>query len=216
MQRITAIVSAKRKPGRYVVKVDGRAVATLRERSVADLGLAVDQLWDERLATDVARAAAFDKAYGDAATRLNRRAMSRRQLHDKLRQLGHDRETVDQVMDKLESLRLVDDEALGRELIRQIADARPAGAPLLRSKLMQRGLDHELIDRLLDELAPTSEQAAEGAAELARKKLRTMTRLDPNTRKRRLWSMLARRGFDSDTIQAAMADLDGLDEMDDT
>ena len=79
---------------------------------------------------------------------------------------------------------------------------------------MQRGLDHELIDRLLDELAPTSEQAAEGTAELARKKLRTMTRLDPNTRKRRLWSMLARRGFDSDTIRSALADLNGLEDAD--
>ena len=216
MQRITAITPAKRKAGRFVVKVDGRAVATLRERSVADLSLAVGQLWDERLAADVARAVAFDKAYDAAATRLNRRAMSRRQLHDKLRQLGHEQETVDQVLDRLESLRLVDDEALGRELIRQIAESKPAGAPLLRSKLMQRGLDRQLIDRLLDELAPTPEQATEGAAELARKKWRTMANLDPRTRKRRLWSMLARRGFDSDTIQAAMADLDGLDVMDDT
>ena len=42
-----------------------------------------------------------------------------------------------------------------------------------------------------------------------------MRDLDPRTRKRRLWSMLARRGFDSDTIQDALADLNGLDETDD-
>jgi len=70
--------------------------------------------------------------------------------------------------------------------------------------LTQRGLDRALIDRLLDADRPRPEDAVQGAADLARKTLRTLGRFDPPTRKRRLWAMLARRGFDTDTIEAAL------------
>ena len=45
------------------------------------------------------------------------------------------------------------------------------------------------------------------AVELARKKLRGMQRLDLDTRKRRLYGLLARRGFNPDTISSVMAEL---------
>src|SRR5258705_210024 len=48
------------------------------------------------------------------------------------------------------------------------------------------------------------------ARRLAEKKLRSagLQRCDPVARKRRLWGALARRGFDFDTIEAAMKGLD--------
>lgn len=212
MPQITAINPTKRKADRFAVRVDGRTVATLSGRSVAALRLAVDQNWDPDLAEQVDRAQAFDKAYDAALSRLNRRAMSRRQLHDKLRQLDHSQSVVDQVLDRLEELRLLDDEELGRELIRQTIASRPAGPRLLRSKLQQRGFPAALIDRLLETELPSTADSVRGAAALAQQKLRTMSRLDPLARKRRLWGMLARRGFDADTIEAALRDLTGLEE----
>ena len=213
MRVITAISPVKRKAGGFAVKVDGRIAATLRESSVVELRLEVGRAWDEHLAEQVARAQAFDKAFDAALGRLNRRAMSRRQLKDKLEGLGHEEAIAERVLDRLADLGFLDDEAFGRELIRQTVDASPAGPRLLRSKLAQRGLEGHLIDRLVAEQAPSADQAAEEAAALARKKLATLTRLDPPARKRRLWAMLVRRGFDHDTIETALRGLDGLNEM---
>jgi regulatory protein len=77
---------------------------------------------------------------------------------------------------------------------------------LLRQKLYQKGIGRSLIEKLVGE-ATDAQDLAPGAVELARKKLRSMQRLDIDTRKRRLYGLLARRGFNPDTISSVMAEL---------
>ena len=121
---------------------------------------------------------------------------------------------VTRVMKKLGELGVVDDENTGRALIREIQSRKPAGPRLLRVKLMQKGLDRALVDRLLAELSPSTDESVEGARELAKKKLRSMTRLDAMTKKRRIYGMLARRGFGPDVISQALENLPGLRDGD--
>jgi SOS response regulatory protein OraA/RecX len=47
----------------------------------------------------------------------------------------------------------------------------------------------------------------ESIERVARKKLRTLTNADDATRKRRLYSFLARRGYDNDDIQRVLRDV---------
>ena len=207
MARITALSPVRGRGDGVVVKVDGRKVATVGQRSVAELRLEVDREWDGALAERVAAAETFDRAYADALRRLNRRALSRGRLQGRLVQAGHGGQVVDRVLDRLEALKLLDDEALGLELIRQTQAAKPAGPRLLRAKLRQQGLADALVDRLLRETAPDAGQAVRDAGELAASKARSMARLDPAVRRRRLWGALARRGFDADTIEAALQEV---------
>lgn len=211
---ITALSPTKRDPGRLTIKVAGRAVATMQAKRIAELGLEIGMPWTDALAEQVAHAAAFDKAMRAAMNRLNRRAMSRSQLRRKLtdRKLELDVAAVDAALDRLEELDLIDDEAFGRALIAEILRGRPAGPMLLRQKLMQRGLERNLIDRLIAENEPSEEAAIEGAVKLATTKLRSLQRYDAATRKRRLWGMLQRRGFSSDIITSTLSQLDGLDD----
>lgn len=166
---ITALSPTKRDPGRLTIKVAGRAVATMQAKRIAELGLEIGMPWTDALAEQVAHAAAFDKAMRAAMNRLNRRAMSRSQLRRKLtdRKLELDVAAVDAALDRLEELDLIDDEAFGRALIAEILRGRPAGPMLLRQKLMQRGLERNLIDRLIAENEPSEEAAIEGAVKLA-------------------------------------------------
>lgn len=205
MDQITALTPTKRDPSRITVKVDGRAVGTIARARIEELGLRVAMTWDAALAQRVEQAVAVDKAMRDALTRLSRRMLSSGDLRRKLRQRDHDAGVIDETIERLTALELLDDDAFGRALIRETLQRKPAGPKLLRSKLMQKGLQRDLIDRLLSELAPTGEDAVAGAVELIEKKLRTMANLDDQTRKRRLWGMLARRGFEPDVITQAMA-----------
>ncbi len=207
---ITALAPTKRDPSRITIKVNGKAVATMVRARIEELALHEGMAWDDALAQRVQQAAAVDKAMRDAMTRLSRRMLSSGDMRRKLRQRDHDAPVIDEALERLEALDLIDDEAFGRALIAETLRRKPAGPKLLRSKLMQKGLDRELIDRLLAELTPVGDDAVHGAVELIEKKLRSMGNLDENTRKRRLWGMLARRGFEADVIEQAMRQIDDV------
>jgi len=218
--RITAIQPTQRDANRAMVRVGGpagrggRVVATMNLKRIAELGLAVGQAWDEALAAKVADTAAFDKALRQAMNRLGARAMSRRRLDRKLRDLEHPEPLRTQVLDRLTDLGLLDDEALAAAVVRDLLGRKPAGPALLKKKLFEQGFDGSLIDRVVAE-APAEDDAQLGAAlELARKKSASMTRLDPQVRRRRLYGQLARRGFDLDTIRAAMDTIEREEDAD--
>ena len=206
MPHITAIKPTQRDPGRYTIRVDRKVVATLPIRRIEELGLATGQNWDDALAVKVAQAAVFDKALRQAMNRLNRRAMSRRDLGRKLKDLDYDAAVCEQVLDHLTEKGYLDDQAFGRALIDATLRRKPAGPQLLRQKLYQKGLNTSLIEKLVSE-ATDAQDLAPGAVELARKKLRTLQRVNPETRRRRLYGLLARRGFNPDTISSVMSEL---------
>lgn len=202
-QQITAIAPTARHPQRSTVRVGRKVVATLPTARIESLGLHIGQTWDAALANRVAEAVEDDKAMRKAMNRLNRRAMSRRELDRKLGKLEFAEPTRQRVLDRLAELGYLDDEAFGRALIRETQRGKPAGPRLLQQKLFQKGLDRALIERLIaetrDEADPTEQAIA-----LARQRLRQMQRLDAPTRTRRLYGLLARRGFEAETIREAM------------
>ncbi len=207
MSIITAITPTTKDPNRASIKVGRRRVTTLSDSLIAELGLTIGEIWDDALASRIAGAQQYDQALRYAMNRLNRRALSTTQLSDKLRQAGFDEPVTQRVIDHLGELNVLDDEALGRVLIEEIIAHKPAGSRLLHQKLMQRGLDRDLADRLINQACHPQDEVAE-AAMLAAGRLVTMRSLDGATRRRRLWSMLGRRGFDPETIEAALESLD--------
>lgn len=203
---ITSIRPTQKNPKRVCIRIGRKVVATLAQSKVAELGLHVGQAWDDQLATLVAEASVYDKALRQAMNRLNRRAMSRSDLDFKLKRLDYTQPVREEVLDKLTEMGFLDDEAYARALIEATMRRKPAGPQLLRQKLFQKGIHRSLIERLVGE-ATDAQDLAPGAVDLARKKLRTMQRLDIETRKRRLYGLLARRGFNPDTISSVMAEL---------
>jgi len=199
MDQITAISPTKRDPGRGMIKVGGRVVATLAYTLIDELGVTVGQTWDERLAGRVAATVAYDQCLRAALRRLERRAFSRSQLRLKLCGLDFPEDVIERALDRLTELGVLDDAGYGEALVRAILRSKPAGPRLVRQKLFQKGLEAELIDRLVAEAFAGHDQA-EDAERLARQKLKTLSRYDKQTQKRRLWGALARRGFDSEAI----------------
>lgn len=202
--RVTALTPTRRDPARLTVKVDGRAVATLPGKTVDELGLAIHTPWTDDLAQRVDAAARTDKAMRQALNRLNRRAMTRRKLDQKLRDLAHDGPTRAAVLDRLEALGLLDDRAYAEALIRETQRAKPAGPMLLKKKLFERGVDGALADRLVAEATADPDQQRAAAAAFAQTKLKSMARLDTEVRKRRLYGALSRRGFTPDVVRDVM------------
>ncbi|MCX5658946.1 MAG: regulatory protein RecX [Planctomycetota bacterium] len=223
-QLITHLTPSPRDAKRVAVRVNNKPVATLPASAVAELGLAVGGAWGEALAERVRDAAAFDAALRKAAKQIDRRARSAQQARDAMARQGLDEAMAGRVIDRLKALGLIDDAALGRALIEETLARQPAGAALLRAKLQRRGLDEEMINQLVgggddiqrDAAAANSSgdssdvprpSGLADARRLAVQTLPKLARFDAATRLRRLAGLLARRGFDADTIESA---LDGL------
>ena len=98
-------------------------------------------------------------------------------------------------------------------VIRAERARKPAGARLLRYRLMQKKVPRALIDRLVAE-ADEAYDAVDEARALAQRRLAAaaMRTLEPAVRRRRVWATLARRGFDADTIRNAVDGLIGDDD----
>lgn len=200
---ITAIKPTQRDPDRVSVHVDGKFTAAISVRSAADLGLAVGRACDAGLLERLQRTAAVDKAVRQSLTRLGRRMLSRGQLDRKLKDSGYDEPTRAAALDRLTDVGLLDDRAFAEALVHDLRRRRPAGPNLLRQKLYEKFVPRPVIDAVLAELAdPQSD--ADAAAQLARQRADQLQHVDPVARRRRIWALLARRGFDPHTIRDAM------------
>jgi regulatory protein len=116
-------------------------------------------------------------------------------------------EVVAEVIAKCHAIGLLDDEAYGRALIRDIQLRKAAGPRLLQIKLMQKGLDHKLIEKLIRESAGQRDDF-DAAMQMAKKKFKSLARLPLQKARQRLYGQLTRRGFEYDTVSSVMENLD--------
>jgi regulatory protein len=186
------------------VIVDGTAIATLSIDIIERLQLAVGR--DVTALTErIAFAAAQLKVYDRALNMLAFRARSSAELARTLVRKGEERVHVDRAIERLKEQGFLDDAAFARSF----AHAKVVGASQSRRRVQQelarkgvaRDISDAAIDVVFDEEGVDAQAIVDAAA---RKKLRSLAKLDPAVRKRRLYGFLARRGYDGEHIRAAM------------
>jgi regulatory protein len=137
----------------------------------------------------------------DAALRyLAPRPRSEREVRQRLQRAGFTQEQVDPVLARLRADGLLDDEAFAHYWVEQRHTFRPRGARLLRAELRQHGV----APQLAAEAAATLETPDEDAYRVARKRALHLATADEHTFRTRLGQLLARRGFDWDTINSTV------------
>jgi regulatory protein len=209
MALITGIVPSPRKPGRFDLLVDGRHEATLSLDVLERLGLVVGRRYDA-IRDAVAREAAFLSTFDRALNMLALRARSSNELRRQLVRKGEPPDRVDAVIERLRAAGFLDDGAFAR----QFARSKAVGAGMSRRRIQQelgrRGVARDVGDGAIDDVFE-EEGLDEGAVveQAARKKLRSLRNVDSETRKRRLYAFLARRGYELDDIRRAMQTVAG-------
>ena len=162
--------------------------------------------------TRTSRAASGDPAADLAATReaalrlLERTRRTRSDLARRLREKGFAPERIQEVLDRLQGVGLVDDAEYARAFLAERWGRRAAGWRRLEMDLRRRGVAAEDIargrERFEEERGPADELSLARRV-LAQAARRTLS-LEPRQRRQRLYALLARRGFDSETIEAAL------------
>ena len=208
MSSITQITEHPRKPGRYVIDVDGREFAVVTADALSAMKAHIGVVVDDRLAAHLHEANELTSAYDRALNLLAFRARSARELQRRLVQKGVPAERAERVIAKLRDVGLIDDADFARQLTRS---KLAAGASRRRvyQELFKRGVSRDVADEVVDEVAEDEGLSDDGSIErVARKKWRTLVELDSVTRRRRLYGFLARRGFDSDAVSRIVRQLE--------
>jgi regulatory protein len=214
---LTAISSNSRRPGRFDVLVDGSVAATLSIETLERLQLKVGMAVDERLEAALQREAALVATYDRALNMLALRARSSAELRRLLVRKGEPADLVDAAIERLLRAGFLDDGSFAR----QFARSKLLGAGLSRRRVQQelarRGVARDVAESALADVV-TEEQVDEedGLQRVARKKLKSLERLDPMTQRRRLYAFLARRGYDSDAIARTLRELTAEAELSDS
>lgn len=122
---------------------------------------------------------------------------SRAELEKKLAERNCAPEVAAVVLDRMEEVGLVDDEAYAGMLVRSQRAGRGLARRGLRSELRRKGVADDVIDDAVGAVSDDDERA--DARRLVDKRLRTMHGLPAQTQARRLAAMLARKGYGSET-----------------
>ncbi|MCR4399103.1 MAG: RecX family transcriptional regulator [Firmicutes bacterium] len=128
-----------------------------------------------------------------------------------LRRKGATPEVAEEAVNRLKELGYVNDSRFASEWVRARSEgqARPLGRRGLKEGLIRRGIDPATAAQAA-ESAMSEEDEFRAAAALASRRVKVYQGLDPETRNRRLWWYLARRGFRSSII-ARVLELDRVD-----
>ncbi len=147
-----------------------------------------------------------EKATAAALNFVSYRPRSEREVRDRLRQKAYEPASIDYAIDKMRGWRYLDDTKFAEFWVESRAEHAPRGKRALQSELRAKGVERDVVERVLEE-TDIDEHAA--ALEIARKRLRSLSSYDEETQRRRLSAFLARRGFGWDVVKPVLAELFG-------
>ncbi|HDR00423.1 MAG TPA: hypothetical protein ENN51_09100 [candidate division WOR-3 bacterium] len=198
--KLTRLEPQRRSKRRVSVFLDGAYAFSLDEKTVSRLELAPGAELTEADVERIVRDEQLSRAKEYAALLLSYRARTEKEMQERLARKGFAPDIVAAAMARLRELKLLDDEQYARDFTRDRVTIGRKGKWNVRGELMKRGVERKTIEAALAE-APDE---LEVARELAAKYRRRHARLEPEVLRRRLYAMLARRGFTPDVIRQAL------------
>ncbi|AWA42843.1 regulatory protein RecX [Trueperella pyogenes] len=110
-----------------------------------------------------------------------------------------------ETLDAFCAANLVNDERFARMYVRSKFTGKTTTRRVLAQELERKGVGKEEIANALAQISDEDEAAA--AIEFARRKAKSMSQLDTQTQRRRIYGALGRRGFRTEHIRQAIAAL---------
>jgi len=202
--QITDLSPQKNNPKRFNLFLDGKFALGLDVQTVVDEGLKIgkiltDDEWN-KLKIKVEELTIFDQALNF----LSYRPRSEKEVRDHFKKKKIVGAHVDRAIVKLKKLNFLDDEKFSLWWIEQRNNFRPKGKRALEIELLQKGVEREIVKRVLEEKNNT--QAEKDTCLVLGRKWLTKKQVNLNIpkEKEKLFRYLASRGFDFDEVAQAI------------
>lgn len=138
---------------------------------------------------------------------LGRRAYSEKRLLDKLRRKKYPDSDIEAAIKFCLDHKFLNDLEYAKSFIRTRLALRPRGQRVLRLELLKRGINDEIIKEALASSDANQVSEVELARRLVEQKRFQYAGIDRQTRNRRLFALLARRGFSISIIKEVINDI---------
>lgn len=178
--------------GEAAVKVDTETLLKFRWKPGMEIS---DEELHQLLQESEAR-----RAKEKALYLLEYRSHSKKELADKISRTTS-REAAEAAVEKMEELGLMNDEAYARQLAEVLLGKKGYGVRRARQELLQKGIDRELTEELLEEMAPDPE---EKLREIVERKYQSS--LGDEKGYRRTVAALQRLGYGWEDIKTVLAE----------
>lgn len=149
----------------------------------------------------------FEKYYATALRFLGYRSRSEKEIRDNLTKKKAPSEVVETVISKLKAQKFVNDEKFAKAWIESRLRFKPRAIRLIKIELKQKGIDSEIIEKVLGNTETKIVSEVESAKKLVEKKIEKYKELPRQEIYQKLGGFLARRGFDWDTIKESIDDI---------
>ena len=205
---VTALIPSAQIPGRYDLIVNGDVSARVSIDAIERLDLRVGAPIDEALGAAIAHEAEVIRVYDRAIAMLASRGRATGELRRLLVRKGASPKATEEAIGRLTSVGFLHDLSFAKQFVRYRAIPAGLSRRRIERELSSKGVDRETIREAVDQTF-RDEDVDESVSihRAAEKKLRMLARVDDQTKRRRLYGFLARRGYDSDAINAVMRTL---------
>lgn len=207
MPKITKLEKQKHNGNRISVFVEGEYAFSVTDELAVLYNLAPGRPVENEQIAEMMREDEYKRALSAAFAHIARSEKSEKQLRDFLNKKGFLPEAAERAVERLRELGYIDDAALAENFV---AGSKTLGKRALQYKLREKGVAYETIQSALEQVDDQTQ--LEAAKALAQKQAKRYAALDVRARRQKLGAFLARRGFDWDTITAALSQAEEEDE----
>lgn len=201
--KITSIEKQKKK-GRYNLFLEGEFAFGIYEDTLVKFSLRKnDDLTEEKI-TGIKDYDEFNYGKKVGYDFLYYRQRSEKELRTKLKQKNISQKNSDKVIEFFINHRFLNDEEFARSFVTNELLKKPSGKRMLYRKLLQKGINKEVIERILESSYP---EESSGAEALLRKYIKRLKDKPPPVQKQKAYNYLISRGFNFDTSKETVEKL---------
>jgi regulatory protein len=131
---------------------------------------------------------------------------SENEIRARLNDKGFSEAVIDRTLERLKTYNVVNDHAYAQRILASAFHGKPRGKKRVSFELRQKRVKDDVIRDVLS--AFDRKQEAELARELAREKAEQWQGLSREKRRKRIYDLLIRRGFEFDVVQDVVFGLD--------
>lgn len=204
MATISKIEAQKNNKDRYSIFLDGEFAFGIHVDVLVMHGLRKGMELDKDELEALVHDESVKKAVLAGIKHISYKQRTRKEVADKLRDLEHTPDQIEEAIDKLEEMGFLDDEGYAEEFV----DTRQVryGRKRIFLELRKRGIPEHIAEKALDEVLDV-DAGYQKALELAKKKYAQCDGLEAQKAAARIQGMLLRKGYSYDVVNNIIKEL---------
>lgn len=148
----------------------------------------------------------LSKAKSYAYRLLAIRPRSIKEIKDRLKKKGFEERLIVEVIDYLERLDYLNDHQFASAWVNSRISTKPIGLLRLRYELKDKGINSKIIEEVLNKLKENYDEY-KVACDLAKGRMKRLSKVDRHKAKRRIFDYLLRRGFSYELVSEVLQGL---------